>query len=224
MKRRQDTRTLVHPGFADAGDRTVRPLPIAGHVRAVRAVAPPRRIGWWTLLGAAVILVPTFLVLGSWWQQIVRDLVGADRANRTYYLLILVISFAVAALLLAAGRGLRTVAATHRRRVALRPRTDRENRECRRARRRPVLRRQRRPLRGPARPRQRQPRRRRPRHGRRRHPAHRAGTVGLTGLGGTVGFTGQGGAHVRRRSRRSARTRATPRAPSRRSRITWWPN
>ncbi|REE74865.1 putative membrane protein [Rhodococcus wratislaviensis] len=69
-----------------------------------------RRIGWWVLLGAAVILVPTFLVLGSWWQQIVRDLVGTDRANRTYYLLILMISFAVAALLLAAGRGLRNAA------------------------------------------------------------------------------------------------------------------
>ncbi|MFF0818702.1 alpha/beta hydrolase [Rhodococcus sp. NPDC003318] len=66
-----------------------------------------RRIGWWTLAGAAAVTIPTFLILGSWWQQIVRDLAGVERANRANYLLILVLSLLVAALILAAARGVR---------------------------------------------------------------------------------------------------------------------
>ncbi|MFD5808930.1 alpha/beta hydrolase [Rhodococcus aetherivorans] len=66
-----------------------------------------RRIGWWVLAGTALVLVPVFLVLGSWWQQIVRDLVGVPRAQRSFYLLVLLIALVVALLLLAAGRGLR---------------------------------------------------------------------------------------------------------------------
>ncbi|MEV0355195.1 alpha/beta hydrolase [Nocardia sp. NPDC050697] len=73
--------------------------------------ARTRRIGWWTLAAAAAILVPLFLVLGSWWQQIIRDLVGVPRAERSYYLLVLLIAVVVAVLLLAAGRGLRAAAA-----------------------------------------------------------------------------------------------------------------
>ncbi len=67
-----------------------------------------RRIGWWTLAGAAVIVVPTFLVLGSWWQQIIRDLVGVPRASGSFYLLVVLIAVTVALLLVAAGRGVRT--------------------------------------------------------------------------------------------------------------------
>src|SRR5690606_1137100 len=48
-----------------------------------------RRVGWVTLAGTAAIVVPTFLVLGSWWQQITRDLAGIDRIDRANYLLIL---------------------------------------------------------------------------------------------------------------------------------------
>lgn len=66
-----------------------------------------RRIGWWVLAGAALLLVPTFLVLGSWWQQIVRDLVGVPRAQRSFYLLVLLIALAVALLLLAVARAVR---------------------------------------------------------------------------------------------------------------------
>src|SRR3546814_9005960 len=55
----------------------------------------------------AVILVPLFLILGSWWQQIVRDLVEAPRVNRANYLLVLLISLVVWLILLEAGRGLR---------------------------------------------------------------------------------------------------------------------
>lgn len=73
--------------------------------------ARTRRIGWWALAVAAAILVPLFLVLGSWWQQIIRDLVGVPRAERSYYLLVLLIAVVVALLLLAAGRGIRAATA-----------------------------------------------------------------------------------------------------------------
>ncbi|ETT23485.1 putative conserved protein UCP007542 [Rhodococcus rhodochrous ATCC 21198] len=66
-----------------------------------------RRVGWWILAGAALVLVPVFLVLGSWWQQIIRDLVGVPRAQRSFYLLVLLIALVVALALLAIGRGLR---------------------------------------------------------------------------------------------------------------------
>lgn len=66
-----------------------------------------RRRGWYLLAAATVVVVPTFLVLGSWWQQIVRELVGAERAERSLYLPVLFIALAVAALLLVAGRALR---------------------------------------------------------------------------------------------------------------------
>ena len=54
-----------------------------------------------------MILVPLFLILGSWWQQIVRDLVEAPRVNRANYLLVLLISLVVWLILLEVGRGLR---------------------------------------------------------------------------------------------------------------------
>lgn len=66
-----------------------------------------RRVGWWVLAGVAAVTVPTFLILGSWWQQVVRDLVGVERINRANYLLILLVSVLVAALVLAAARGIR---------------------------------------------------------------------------------------------------------------------
>lgn len=66
-----------------------------------------RRIGWWTLAGAAVVVVPTFLVLGSWWQQILRELIGMPRTERSFYILVLLIAVAIAIALIAIGRGLR---------------------------------------------------------------------------------------------------------------------
>nr|WP_218680338.1 alpha/beta-hydrolase family protein [Rhodococcus qingshengii] len=66
-----------------------------------------KRIGWAVLAVLAVILVPLFLILGSWWQQIVRDLVEAPRVNRANYLLVLLISLVVWLTLLEVGRGLR---------------------------------------------------------------------------------------------------------------------
>lgn len=72
-----------------------------------RYSARTRRIGWWALAGVAAVAVPTFLILGSWWQQIVRDLAGVERANRAHYLLILLLSLLVAGVILAAARGIR---------------------------------------------------------------------------------------------------------------------
>jgi uncharacterized membrane protein len=69
--------------------------------------ARTRRIGWWTLAVVAAVTVPLFLVLGSWWQQIVRDLAGVERVNRANYILILLLSVTVAVILLAASRGIR---------------------------------------------------------------------------------------------------------------------
>ena len=66
-----------------------------------------RRVGWWTLAAVAAVAVPTFLILGSWWQQVTRDLAGVERIDRANYLLVLVLSLVVAALLLAAARGIR---------------------------------------------------------------------------------------------------------------------
>lgn len=66
-----------------------------------------RRIGWWTLAGAAVVVVPAFLVLGSWWQQILRDLIGMPRTERSFYILVSLIAVAIALALVAIGRGLR---------------------------------------------------------------------------------------------------------------------
>ena len=66
-----------------------------------------KKTGWIVLAVVAVILVPLFLILGSWWQQIIRDLVEAPRANRANYLLVLLISVVVWFILLEAGRGLR---------------------------------------------------------------------------------------------------------------------
>ena len=67
-----------------------------------------RLLGWRGLAVAALVVVPLFLVLGSWWQQILRDLVGLPRAQRSFYILVFVIAVVVATALLAIARGLRS--------------------------------------------------------------------------------------------------------------------
>lgn len=66
-----------------------------------------RRIRWRVLAIAAVIAVPTFLVLGSWWQQLMRDRIGMPRESGSYYVLVLVIAVVIAIALLLIARGLR---------------------------------------------------------------------------------------------------------------------
>nr|WP_296773898.1 alpha/beta-hydrolase family protein [Rhodococcus sp. (in: high G+C Gram-positive bacteria)] len=68
-----------------------------------------RRFGWWTLAVTAVVVIPLFLILGSWWQETVRQLVEVDveGPGRILYLAVLVVALLVAVLLLGAARGLR---------------------------------------------------------------------------------------------------------------------
>lgn len=68
-----------------------------------------RRRGWYVLAALAVVVVPTFLALGSWWQQIVRELVGTARAERALYIPVLLVALLLAVVLLAVGRLLRYV-------------------------------------------------------------------------------------------------------------------
>ncbi|GGC72682.1 membrane protein [Hoyosella rhizosphaerae] len=48
-------------------------------------------------------------MLGSWWQQVVRDLVGVERAERSFYVLILLLALVVALALVTLGRGIRSL-------------------------------------------------------------------------------------------------------------------
>ncbi|OAK51625.1 hypothetical protein A3K89_11455 [Rhodococcoides kyotonense] len=66
-----------------------------------------KRTGWWLLGATAAVVVPLFLVLGSWWQEIVRKLVEIDDPARALYLGVLLVAVAVSTLLLAFARGLR---------------------------------------------------------------------------------------------------------------------
>ncbi|UYP20184.1 alpha/beta hydrolase [Rhodococcus sp. Z13] len=69
-----------------------------------------KRIGWYLLAAVAVVVVPTFLVLGSWWQDISRELVGLEPGSGWDYLGVLAVTLVVALLLLVIGRGLRRLA------------------------------------------------------------------------------------------------------------------
>lgn len=66
-----------------------------------------RVVGWWALATVAVVVVPTFLVLGSRWQEIIRDLVGMPHEGRVMYATLLVISPLIAIGLVALGRSIR---------------------------------------------------------------------------------------------------------------------
>ncbi|USI91664.1 alpha/beta hydrolase [Rhodococcus pyridinivorans] len=72
--------------------------------------ATVKKVGWYLLALVAVVVVPTFLVLGSWWQDISRELVGMDPGSSWDYPGVLLVAVVVALLLLVIGRGLRRVA------------------------------------------------------------------------------------------------------------------
>lgn len=84
---------------------------VAWVVRRCGVITPSssrtRRIGWWALGVAAAVVVHTFLVLGSWWQEILRDLIGMPRVERSFYILVLLVAVVIALALLAVARGLR---------------------------------------------------------------------------------------------------------------------
>jgi uncharacterized membrane protein len=68
-----------------------------------------KRFGWWTLAVTAAVVIPLFLVLGSRWQEIVRELVDVDieGPGRILYVAVLLVALVVAVLLLSLARGLR---------------------------------------------------------------------------------------------------------------------
>jgi uncharacterized membrane protein len=66
-----------------------------------------KRIAWWVLLGATVVLVPLFLTLGRSWQEDVRKLMGMESLAAWKWGVILVVSVVMAALLLVVSRFVR---------------------------------------------------------------------------------------------------------------------
>ena len=63
-----------------------------------------KRIAWWVLLGAGVVLVPLFLALGRSWQEDVRDLMGMDSQAPWKWGAIFVVAVLVALSLLVISR------------------------------------------------------------------------------------------------------------------------
>lgn len=70
---------------------------------------PPRlrRLGWYAIALAAVIVLPLFLLLGSWWQSITRELVGEDPSRSLDYPGVFVIAVVLFLLLILIARGIR---------------------------------------------------------------------------------------------------------------------
>jgi uncharacterized membrane protein len=86
---------------------------LSAGIRTVTPSEPNRnvkRIGWWALLGATVLLVPVFLALGRSWQNEVRDLMGMEPLDAWEWGLILVVAAVVAALVLLIARLIRGLA------------------------------------------------------------------------------------------------------------------
>lgn len=81
-----------------------------------RFSARTRRLGWRTLGICAAVLVPLALVMGTYWQRIVRELVGETSAPYGTYLAVLPVAVGLAGAILLVARGIRAAA----RRVILR--------------------------------------------------------------------------------------------------------
>lgn len=81
----------------------------AGIRKVLSSEPSPRfkRLAWWVLLGAAVVLVPLFLALGRSWQEDVRRLMGMEPAAGWTWGVIPVMTLVVAALLLVLSRVVR---------------------------------------------------------------------------------------------------------------------
>lgn len=69
-----------------------------------------RRIAWWTLAAGTVVVVPTAVVLGVYWQDQVRELFGMPPAGAGHGIAVVLTALVVALLLLQLFRGLRWIA------------------------------------------------------------------------------------------------------------------
>jgi uncharacterized membrane protein len=69
-----------------------------------------KRIGWYGIALAALIVLPLFLFLGSWWQDITRELVGIEPGSNWDYIGVFFVGLVVFFVCLYLGRGLRALA------------------------------------------------------------------------------------------------------------------
>ena len=69
--------------------------------------ADTKRIAWWVLLGAAVVLVPLFLYLGRGWQENVRELMDMPSQAGWQVLMIILVAVAIAYVILVIARTIR---------------------------------------------------------------------------------------------------------------------
>nr|WP_308115449.1 MULTISPECIES: alpha/beta-hydrolase family protein [unclassified Rhodococcus (in: high G+C Gram-positive bacteria)] len=68
-----------------------------------------RRWGWYAIGAAAVVVLPLFLVLGAWWQNISRELVGIEPSQSWDYAGVFVVAAIVVVLVITLARGIRRV-------------------------------------------------------------------------------------------------------------------
>ena len=74
-----------------------------------RPSAVVRRGARWALAVAAVVLIPLFGVLGAEWQHQIREIVDASQPNEANYILVVVVTVLLTALLILAARGIRAL-------------------------------------------------------------------------------------------------------------------
>jgi uncharacterized membrane protein len=68
-----------------------------------------RRAARWALLGAAVVLIPLFGVLGAQWQHQIRELVDVTQESEANYVLVVLVTVLLTAALIMVARGIRAV-------------------------------------------------------------------------------------------------------------------
>ena len=74
-----------------------------------RPSAVVRRWARWALVVAAVVLIPLFGVLGAEWQHEIREIVDATQPSEANYILVVLLTVVLTALLILAARGIRAV-------------------------------------------------------------------------------------------------------------------
>ena len=65
-----------------------------------------QRVGWYAIGLAALIVLPLFLILGSWWQDITRELVGIEPGSNWDYIGVFALGVVVFFVCLYLGRGI----------------------------------------------------------------------------------------------------------------------